>query len=87
MVKKDILEGETGDLCFTILFSVSQFILSAQKNPEFQDFVFDFAFLFPLKEIDSLSSDYSTKYRVFFNWYPPKKLKYVKPRLGESTLT
>ena len=22
-----------------------------------------------------------------FNWYPPKKLKYVKPRLGESTLT
>ena len=23
----------------------------------------------------------------FFNWYPPKKLKYVKPRLGESTLT
>ena len=24
---------------------------------------------------------------VFFNWYPPKKLKYVKPRLGESTLT
>ena len=26
-------------------------------------------------------------YRVFFNWYAPKKLKYVKPRLGESTLT
>ena len=24
---------------------------------------------------------------VSFNWYPPKKLKYVKPRLGESTLT
>ena len=24
---------------------------------------------------------------VFFNWFPPKKLKYVKPRLGESTLT
>ena len=24
---------------------------------------------------------------VFLNWYPPKKLKYVKPRLGESTLT
>ena len=23
----------------------------------------------------------------FFNWYPPKKLKYVKPRLGVSTLT
>ena len=23
----------------------------------------------------------------FFHWYPPKKLKYVKPRLGESTLT
>ena len=23
----------------------------------------------------------------FFNWYPPKKLKYVKPRLGESTST
>ena len=25
---------------------------------------------------------------VFFShWYPPKKLKYGKPRLGESTLT
>ena len=24
---------------------------------------------------------------VFFNWSPPKKLKYLKPRLGESTLT
>ena len=23
----------------------------------------------------------------FFNWYPPKKLKYGKPRLGESTVT
>ena len=22
---------------------------------------------------------------VFFNWYPPKKLKYGKPRLGVST--
>ena len=27
----------------------------------------------------------SILYRVFFNWYPPKK--YGKPRLGESTLT
>ena len=26
-------------------------------------------------------------YRVFFHWYPPKKLKYGKPRLGESMLT
>ena len=26
-------------------------------------------------------------YRVFFfHWYPPKKLKYEKPRLDESTL-
>ena len=25
--------------------------------------------------------------RCFFNWYPPKKLKYGKPRLGVSTLT
>ena len=24
---------------------------------------------------------------VFFNWYPPKKLKYGKPRLGVSMLT
>ena len=23
---------------------------------------------------------------VFFHWYPPKKLKLGKPRLGESTL-
>ena len=30
-------------------------------------------------------NDYYTG--CFFNWYPPKKLKYVKPRLGESTLT
>ena len=30
---------------------------------------------------------YIMKYRVFFNWYPLKKLKYGKPRLGESTLT
>ena len=28
------------------------------------------------------------KYRVFFlHWASPKKLKYGKPRLGESTLT
>ena len=26
-------------------------------------------------------------YRVFFHWASPKKLKYGKPRLGESTLT
>ena len=26
-------------------------------------------------------------YRVFFKWYPPKKLKYGKPRLGVFTLT
>ena len=24
---------------------------------------------------------------VFFNWPPPKKLKYLEPRLGESTST
>ena len=24
---------------------------------------------------------------VFLNWYPPKKLKYGKPKLGVSTLT
>ena len=23
----------------------------------------------------------------FYHWYPPKKLKYGKPRFGESTLT
>ena len=28
-----------------------------------------------------------SKFLVFFHWYPPKKLKYGKPRLGESTLT
>ena len=28
-----------------------------------------------------------TYYRVFFHWASPKKLKYGKPRLGESTLT
>ena len=26
----------------------------------------------------------TSKYRVFFNWCPPKKLKYGKPRLGVS---
>ena len=25
--------------------------------------------------------------QFFFHWYPPKKLKYGKSRLGESTLT
>ena len=30
---------------------------------------------------------YKRRYRVFFYWYPPKKLKYGKPRLGESTAT
>ena len=29
----------------------------------------------------------STNTGYFFHWYPPKKLKYGKPRLGESTLT
>ena len=29
----------------------------------------------------------TSKYRVFFNWCPPKKLKYGKPRLCVSTLT
>ena len=36
----------------------------------------------------SLWKSYPTMYKVFFfNWYPPKKLKYGKPRLGESTAT
>ena len=30
---------------------------------------------------------YKTTGCFFFNWYPPKKLKYGKPRLGESTAT
>ena len=29
----------------------------------------------------------STTGCFFSHWYPPKKLKYGKPRLGESTLT
>ena len=33
-------------------------------------------------------SIFNVKYRVFFfHWYPPKKLKYGKPRLGVSSLT
>ena len=48
----------------------------SSKNPEFQDFVFDFAFLFPLKEIDPLSSDMlhiwtrevHVKILIKFNW-------------------
>ena len=36
-------------------------------------------------EDNNTVNDYYTG--CFFNWYPPKKLKYVKPRLGESTLT
>ena len=33
-----------------------------------------------LKEMEKYKGD-------FFQWHPPKKLKYGKPRLGESTLT
>ena len=41
---------------------------------------------FLLKQERWLTTEF--KYRVFsFHWFPPKKLKYVKPRLGESTLT
>ena len=56
-----------------------------------------FVFVFAIcckQNIAESNSDYLTQlwlllpsYRVvFFNWPPPKKLKYVKPRLGESTL-
>ena len=39
-------------------------------------------------EIYFLSSSFGFETQgVFFHWYPPKKLKYGKPRLGESTLT
>ena len=37
--------------------------------------------------IDWIVSGWGEVQGVFFNWYPPKKLKYGKPRLGESTLT
>ena len=37
--------------------------------------------------IKSSSSSIDDIQGVFFNWYPPKKLKYGKPRLGESTAT
>ena len=37
-------------------------------------FVFAFVFVFVFVQGD------------LFHWYPPKKLKYGKPRLGESTL-
>ena len=34
-----------------------------------------------------LDNPYMYIYRVFFfHWYPPKKFKYEKPRLDESTL-
>ena len=40
--------------------------------------------IFPLKCFDHICDTYKV---FFFNWYPPKKLKYGKSRLGESTLT
>ena len=40
----------------------------------------------PQKVLSVLS--FCPKYTgCFFHWYPPKKLKYGKPRSGESTLT
>ena len=36
---------------------------------------------------DSTESTFWMYRVIFFHWYPPKKLKYGKPRLGESTLT
>ena len=36
------------------------------------------------QQISNVSSDIDVVQGVF-NWYPPKKLKYGKPRLGEST--
>ena len=36
---------------------------------------------------DHINTDISYLQGDFFHWYPPKKLKYGKPRLGESTLT
>ena len=43
----------------------------------------------PIENSPSIILDWLQRatYRVFFHWYPPKKLKYGKPRLGESTLT
>ena len=40
-----------------------------------------------LQELDTFHVDDTKIQGGFFHWYPPKKLKYVKPRLGESTLT
>ena len=41
-----------------------------------------------IMNIDSFFwQNYTIVQGVFFNWYPPKKLKYGKPRLGVSTLT
>ena len=37
--------------------------------------------------INKYRLEWKVNYRVFFHWCPPKKLKYGKPRLGESTLT
>ena len=37
------------------------------------------------EKLDSTRWPYNTG--CFFNWYPPKKLKYGKPSLGESTAT
>ena len=41
-----------------------------------------------LPQVLKRGKDNIDTYRVFFfNWYPPKMLKYGKPRLGESTAT
>ena len=43
---------------------------------------------FHLYQLWSPDSGYSSNTGCFFlHWYPPKKLKYGKPRLGECTLT
>ena len=48
------------------------------------DCCFDLLLILSSKNIQKLIGNIQGD---FFNWYPPKKLKYVKPWLGVSTLT
>ena len=38
-------------------------------------------------DITEEENKYRVQYRFFLHWASPKRLKYGKPRLGESTLT
>ena len=68
---------------------VSGALTHGQRCPVLWEFLTQTGQWVPLLSAHNPSSEQHNTFvqGVFFNWYPPKKLKYVKSQLGESTLT